>query len=173
MFPYKSKKANQAATRFVKLESNSSTTKLKLMKLLYILDRECIKTTLSPCIGGDYYSMRHGPVNSPALNESNQGTWEGLVIQDKDFSYDENTDPGVGLLSDFELEVIEEISTQFKGFTPWQLRQWTHEKNNIPEYIETASSQKIFDEDLLDGLGLGNHFEEFKANAWTARAKSL
>ncbi len=58
---------------------------MKLVKLLYLLDRLSIDRRNIPVVGGDYLSMRNGPVTSEVLDLINSGRLFG----DPDTRWDE------------------------------------------------------------------------------------
>ena len=42
---------------------------MKLVKLIYLIDRMSLDRRGIPAVGGDYLSMRNGPVTSEVLDE--------------------------------------------------------------------------------------------------------
>ena len=61
------KKATQAASGFLVL-SGGKLNYLKLIKLLYLLDRATLLAWGRTVTGDHYYSMKHGPVLSEVLD---------------------------------------------------------------------------------------------------------
>jgi uncharacterized phage-associated protein len=66
---FNEQKATQAAARFLKL-ANGKMNYLKLIKLLYLLDRESLNRRGRPVTGDQYYSMKLGPVLSEASSSA-------------------------------------------------------------------------------------------------------
>ncbi|MCX6902938.1 MAG: Panacea domain-containing protein, partial [Verrucomicrobia bacterium] len=58
---------------------------MKLVKLMYLLDRLSLDRRGIPVVGGDYLSMRNGPVTSEVLDLIN----EGRLYHESDARWDE------------------------------------------------------------------------------------
>lgn len=109
---------------------------MKLVKLMYLLDRLAIKNLGMPVAGGRYFSMRNGPVTSEVLDLVNSGSlasdstdlWERFIT-DRDQhqvglkSHEAPRDE----LSDAEMTLIEELWDEHGGRDQWALRDWCHE----------------------------------------------
>jgi hypothetical protein len=137
---------------------------MKLVKLLYLLDRLSFERRNIPVIGGRYYSMRNGPVLSEVLDLINSGRlfgepeslWErfitdrenhevGLTCLPADTPRDE--------LSEAELGLIEEVWREHGTKDQWELSQWCHE--NCAEWVRLDESREIITlKDICDALGL-------------------
>ena len=52
---------------------------MKLVKLVYLLDRLSIQRRGLPVVGGAYFSMRNGPVTSEMLDLVNAGSLWGVA----------------------------------------------------------------------------------------------
>ena len=63
VIPFDTLKIVQAAAVLLKEEAGQMT-RLRLLKLLYIADRESLAETLRPISGDDVVAMDHGPVLS-------------------------------------------------------------------------------------------------------------
>jgi len=112
--------------------------KVKLLKLLYIADREHFLAYGHPITGDRLSAMRWGPLPSACLDALNGQSWP---VADKAFEYihvSDNTvtrkrDPGVGLLSETEILVLREVLTVHGHKERWKLVGETH---RFPEYVE-------------------------------------
>ena len=51
---------------------------MKLVKLIYLLDRLSLDRRGIPVVGGDYLSMRNGPVTSEVLDIINAEDFSGI-----------------------------------------------------------------------------------------------
>lgn len=138
---------------------------VKLMKLLYMVDRLAIKQLGFPLSDDKYYSMAKGPILSHTLNlingkyeETGQAEWSatigklspGFVLRLEkpidELSFEE--------LSDAEIQLVETICDEFGSTDVWELVEWTH--NNFPEWEDPGSSRSpISIEALVGNLGLG------------------
>ena len=130
---------------------------LKLMKELYLIDRESINERDSSVSGDVFFSMPHGPVLSQTLNlcyDLPNNKWSEFL--DK-IANQYHPDIAVkkmiktDLLSPKDKEYIEKISNQYKDYTPLQLEEYTH---TLPEWKDPhGSSRKIRFADVMKALG--------------------
>lgn len=135
---------------------------LKLMKLLYLADREALNRYGFPITFDNMVAMPHGPVLSRTLNLFDGGadaestsSWEEW-ISDRD-----NHDVSVrrtferkdlDQLSDSDLEVIESVWGAFGKMNKWAIRDYTHE--HCAEWKDPKGSAfPIHDRDVLIALG--------------------
>ena len=75
-FRFNIQKATEACLQFIK-RSGGRINVMKLIKLIYILDRLSIQRRGVPVVGGVYFSMRNGPVTSELLDLVNAGELAG------------------------------------------------------------------------------------------------
>lgn len=139
-FPYNHELARAVAARFIQLEGGI-INKMKLMKLMYLLDREAICEDGCAIVGGHYMSFAYGPVVSEELDAANYNTWAGITrskdgyelqLHGKDFAFD--------LISEWVEEKIQTVYQKFGKMTPFELSEYTHQKENCPEWA--APSRK-------------------------------
>lgn len=134
---------------------------LKLMKLLYLADREAMAQYGAPLSGDRLVSMPHGPVLSMTLNlmdgdtESAENGWEAW-ISDKE-NHELSTVRPVARqdlkeLSAADLDVLDAVWAKFGHMTKWQIRDYTHE--HCPEWKDPhGSSNPIAYQDVFLALG--------------------
>lgn len=150
-------KAVQVAGHLFKLAQSSSMDKLKLVKLLYLIDRASFEERERPIIGGLYFSMPHGPVTSEILESMNFGATVNRFLWDEHFESDGHhtitmmKDPGEGLLSRRELRIIDHTYEQFGRMATFALRDYTHELDEWED--PKGSSIEISIERLLLATG--------------------
>lgn len=134
---------------------------LKLMKLLYLADREAMAQFGFPLSGDRMVSMPHGPVLSMTLNlmdgdtESAENGWEAW-ISDK-----ENHELAIvrpvaraelNELSAADIGVLDAVWGKFGQMGKWQIRDYTH--THCPEWKDPrGSSNPIKYEDVFVALG--------------------
>jgi len=75
-FNFNTAKATEAACEFLH-RAGGQINVMKLVKLAYLLDRRSLDERGIPVIGGDYLSMRNGPVISEVLDLINSGRVDG------------------------------------------------------------------------------------------------
>ena len=71
-FKFNEKKTAQAVTVFLK-KNGREMSYMKLIKLLYLVDRQALRLWERPLTGDIYFSMKHGPVLSNVLDIINNG----------------------------------------------------------------------------------------------------
>jgi len=122
---------------------------LKLMKLMYLSERESLKTYGEPMIGDRLCSMEHGPVLSHTLNHMNglrQSSSDGWDSWISDRSNHElalvksitNVKEELSLLSDADIEILEGLWLKFGALTAFELRDYTHD--NCDEWEDPENS---------------------------------
>jgi uncharacterized phage-associated protein len=132
-FPFDAQKATEVAATFLKRERGGTINVMKVVKLMYLLDRESIARRGVPVVGGAYLSMRNGPVTSEVLDLINAGalwnsdtTWAQFISDRENHEIGLRKDPGTDRLSEFELELIAELFRRHEGQDQWQLAEWCH-----------------------------------------------
>ncbi len=133
---------------------------LRLLKLLYIADRESLRETGSPIIGTKPVAMDNGPVHSDAYDIVKGSRWDAetwaefLHKTGNEVSVIKN--PGVLNLSRYEIDKLTETVDQYRSVSEWELVNITHGfeewKRNQPR---PGSSKAIPMEDIIDAVGLG------------------
>lgn len=133
-FTFNPAKATEVACGFIEKEGQTINI-MKLIKLVYLLDRLSIQRRGIPVVGGAYFSMRNGPVISELLDLINAGAlwgmstsdWQRLISDRQNHEVTLVQKPEYRHLADAELELIDEIYRQFGTMNQWQLRDWCHE----------------------------------------------
>jgi uncharacterized phage-associated protein len=159
--PFNLPKATEATLQFMQREHGRINI-MKLIKLIYLLDRLSIDRRGMPVVGGTYFSMRNGPVTSELLDIINAGRLSGEedLRWDRSVSNRENHEIAIRetanmeqeTLSDFELGLIDEIYALHGMKTQWQLRDWCHER--CAEWTPlTNGRESIAIENIAESLG--------------------
>ncbi len=139
---------------------------LKLMKLLYLADREAMDRFGMPITGDHMVAMPHGPVLSMTLNhmdgnvESSPGGWDEWISDKENHELSlrhaaerEQLDE----LSDADIEILDAVWGRFGHMSRWEIRDYTHD--NCPEWDDPdGSSKPISPKDVF--LALGRSREE-------------
>ncbi len=117
--------------------------KLKLTKLLYLVERKSIADRVRPMLYDEYYSLKDGPICSNALNGLNMqppDIWSKYVVAENTINRScKSSDIELDHLSSYDLELLDEVWIEFGGYTSSQIRNWTHE--NCQEYTEVKSGR--------------------------------
>jgi uncharacterized phage-associated protein len=135
-YRFNSIKATQVAAWFIEHEPGRSLNVMKLIKLVYLLDRLSISRRGVPVVGGVYYSMRNGPVTSELLDLINAGrladesdrSWEEHISDRENHEVGVTDSPGVSHLSESEVKLLDEVVTEHGKRTQWDLVDWCHER---------------------------------------------
>ena len=165
---FNERKVGQQAVYLLFKTDRRSMTRMKLMKLLYLADREAINQLGAPISGDRLVSMPLGPCLSTTLNlingsrPSSADGWDSMLRNSNDDWRDVVAllgPPTEGDLSFYdelsraELKILDEIWVAYGHMTAGQLVDWTHE--NLPEWIDPGSSSSpISVSEIGQALGL-------------------
>ena len=151
-------KTIQASAVLLKADPNHSMSRLRLLKLLYIADRESLTERARP-ITGDYpVAMDHGPVLSNTYNlikgeDYNAPQWE-KYIQSRGRDAILVSEPCVGDLSKYEIAKLHSVEERFRNCNHWDIAEYTHcfeeWTKNMPQ---KGSCKTIPIEDILAATG--------------------
>jgi len=156
-FKLDTRKAIEAAATLLRLTPGRLMDRKRLLALLYLADRESLKKTGRPIIGGKLVAMKFGPIHSEVYNLI-KGAGDEQTAWSRHF---ENEDYRVRLsdeellvsaLSRYEIDLLNEISTQYAGFGTWDVADATHTEEYKKNYRE-GTSTPIALEDLIEAVG--------------------
>ena len=127
MFPFDATKAVQSAAVLLKHSPGFQMPYLRLLKLLYIAERESLREVMRPIVGGKTVAMRQGPLHSEIydLIKAQGEPWVNHIRLDE-YDVELISDPGDSQLCDYEVELLSRIAETYQGFTEWQLVDLTH-----------------------------------------------
>jgi len=132
---FNERKVAQMATFFLGQVQGGRMSHLKLMKLLYLAEREAVRSLGLHLTGDHLVSMPHGPVLSMTLNlmdgdiESHPGGWEDWITdkENHELSLRKPFDPSsLDELAPAEIDVLMSVWNQFGAMDKWEIRDWTH-----------------------------------------------
>jgi len=127
-------KAIEVACQFLQREGGLINV-MKLVRLVYLLDRRSLEKRGIPVVGGSYFSLRNGPITSEMLDLINSGSlwgenechWDKFISERQNHEVAMAADPSRDHLSDSEIDLIDEIYRDHGKKNQWQLRDWCHE----------------------------------------------
>lgn len=163
-------KITQAAGFLLK-GHNGFITRRRLLKLLYIADRELLRQTRRPLTGDRAVAMDHGPVLTHTYDllrgtATGADAWNAAIQQVAPFTHRLVADPGVGRLSKLELAKLEEVKERYWWIDDDALSELTHE---FPEWRRNqppkGGVKPIAAEHVLEALGLAGARAEMEAEA--------
>lgn len=145
---------------------NTCLPVLKAVKMVYLADRESLARFGFPILEEAHVSMPHGPVNSSTYSHINgEEDLDGCGWSDFLRARENNEVAAVeGLseddldeLSDADIVCLDAVWDRFGGMGKYQIRDWTHDRNNIPEWEDpNGSSRPIPLERILSYLRIEN-----------------
>jgi uncharacterized phage-associated protein len=159
---FNEQKAAQIAAWFIASEGGSMPH-LKLIKLMYLAERASLQAHGYLMTGDRFSAMPHGPVLSLTLDHINDGVRSGQDGWDSWVS--DKANHTVGLvrevsrdaldeLSDADINVIEATWKKFGWMSKFQIRDYTHDPKNCPEWQDPdGSSMPIEYETVFKALG--------------------
>lgn len=157
-FKFDERKAAQAAALLLKLNGGEMKY-MKLIKLLYLADREALLTTGRPITGDRFVAMQKGPVLSrlyDLINEepkSSESPWYDYVSEPQIYSVRlQKAEPDLDELSRFEMGLLARLFEKYKNMDQFDLADLTHVI--CPEWRDPEGSLlPITPEDILRAEG--------------------
>jgi uncharacterized phage-associated protein len=163
---FNERKVAQMAAFFLDRAPRKTMPHLKLMKLLYLSDREAMRAYGWTISEDRLVSMPHGPVLSQTLNlmdgdaESQPGGWTDWI------SAKENNEVSLRRpfnavdldeLSPAHIDVLNAVWDKFGAMGKWEIRDWTHQHcaewqdpkgSSVPIQYETLARAVGFDDEV-------------------------
>ena len=158
MTRFRFEKTLQAAACLLRLEPSRSMSYMRLLKLLYIADRESLKETGAPVTGDRVVAMKQGPVLSETYElikgeHLRYAEWE-RAFKREGYRIELVEDPGIGRLCKYEIDKLNEISEKYREADEWDMVNVTHE---FPEWKKNdpggSSMKPIPLKDILKAVG--------------------
>lgn len=164
--PLFDEKRTAHAAAFLLHKAGGRLPVLKLMKLMYLAERESLRKFGEPICGDTPVSMPHGPVLSMTYDllggnaSSQEDGWdcwmedrEGNAIALRDPSMIRSPEDDLLQLSDGDLEILERVWIEFGHMSKFEIRDYTHD-GGCPEWTDPkGSSRPIPMAKLLKELG--------------------
>lgn len=167
---FNARKAAQVIAFFIDKQGNANIDVLKAIKLVYLGDRQSIADYGFPIMDEGHVSMPHGPVNSTTYRHVN-GEYDldacgwSEFLEDKanhqigakrKFSIDDLDE-----LSEADIQALTKVWEKFGHMNKWEIRDWTHDRKNVPEWENpNGSSRPIPLERILTLLQIENSDEQ-------------
>ncbi len=163
MAQFSLQKALQAAAVLLKTENERRMNYMRLLKLLYIADRESVKQTGCPITYDRIVAMDHGPVPSRfyALimgRDPASPKWARFVVTEH-FDVELIKDPGNKKLSGYEIEVLQTVAKERESLNQWGVRDETHDFPEWEKNYVKGTSVHIPLRDTLEAVGRGKDAE--------------
>lgn len=181
LIPFNTTRVAQASAVLLKQHANRMS-RMRLLKMLYIADRECIAQTGRPISGDRAVAMKNGPVLSRTYDlikgeDFQAPTWSKFIENVGRIDVALRSDPGVGLLSKHEIAKLQEIARRFEESDDWEVANYTHQfeewkkhepegngQNPIPlDDVLAATGMQQFKESLLQESSATARFDQLLA----------
>jgi uncharacterized phage-associated protein len=149
-------KATQIAALLLQLRGTGRMKYLKLLKLMYIVDREAFARWGRPVSTDHHVSMDKGPVLSRVYNliseeQKEPSFWSKHIEPTTNYDVRLTADPGSEELSRAEEELINEVFAKHGHKNRWTL---VDELHKVPEWQDPQGSMiPITTSDILKALG--------------------
>ncbi len=158
IFPIQVEKAIQAIGVVYRHDRVKRMSYLRLLKLLYIADREAIKETGRPITGGSVVAMERGTVLEDVYNlirgrHPEMPLWDRYLQTDR-FYLVLIADPDVRKLSRYEIEKLQLVAQRHENDDEWVLSDLTHRFGEWKKNDPGSSSRPIPLTDILEGVGI-------------------
>ncbi len=164
---YQPRKAAQLIAYLILKCGKQSLNVLKAVKLVYLVDRESIKNFGFPVLDEKRCSMPHGPVNSQTYSyiagdyDPDECGWSEFLQDCANYNIalarPEISSVDLDELSDADIECANAVWERFGHMNQWQLRDWTHDPRNVPEWEDpNGSSTEIPLRRILNAVGVKN-----------------
>jgi uncharacterized phage-associated protein len=141
---FRSRQAAQIAGFFAR-RNGFRIEKLKLIKLLYLTERESIETRGRPMMYDEYYSLKDGPICTNSLDGLNgridKEIWSRYLDKDRGnvLKASRLVEGELDELSESDRAIVEAIWQKFGWMTSSQIRNWTH--RHCREYIDVKGGR--------------------------------
>ncbi len=154
-------KTTQAAGLLISLHGGN-ITRLRLLKLLYIADRECLAETLRPITWDSAVAMDNGPVLSNTYDlikgtGPSGGDWDRHIRALGSRCMTLVSDADVDRLSRHEMNKLRDVAKRFDELDDYELADYTHDFQEwIQNKPDKGTCNPISFDDRLAGAGLGD-----------------
>jgi uncharacterized phage-associated protein len=136
---FNERKATQAAAHLLRLRGGRMSY-LKLIKLLYLADREALLHWGRPISTDRYVSMDRGPVLSRVLDLATDGEdpgtpsiWASSITAPSNYEVELKAEAGDDELSEAEIQLLDKIFVEHGRKSRWELIELMH---TLPEWID-------------------------------------
>jgi uncharacterized phage-associated protein len=154
---FREAKTTQVAARLLTLRGGRMNY-MKLLKLLYIVEREALLTWGRPVTADRCVSLPKGPILSQTLNLINEGpapgtpsVWAEHISQPENYAVRLLSPAGDDELSEAEKNLIDDVFARFGAINRWKLVDFVH---TFPEWQDPeGSALPITHRDILRAGG--------------------
>lgn len=148
---------------YLLMKNDRKMAHIKLLKLLYLAERNAMAKWGCSMSGDKFISMPHGPELSQTYdlisNHYNTSSlWQQWLLNEEDYEIALNESVSLDTLDELsrsELKILDDVFTEFGRMDKFEIVDYTH--NNCSEWIESnGSSLLIKPESILRAIGKSN-----------------
>jgi uncharacterized phage-associated protein len=156
-FQFGTRKIVEAAGVLLRSSQHGRMGRLRLLKLLYIADRESLRETGRPIVGTKLVAMDLGPVHSEVYDLI-KGAGHGSEVWSQFINSGSRdlklvADPGIMGLSRYEVEKLQETAAAYRGMSDAALAKLTHGFEEWVKNHRASTSRPIPLGDVLRAIG--------------------
>ncbi|PCJ76811.1 MAG: hypothetical protein COA53_00910 [Rhodobacteraceae bacterium] len=181
--PYNPEKAAQTIAYFAMREGGSINV-LKVIKLVYLADRESLRLRGHPIQNEPRFSLPHGPVNSTTLDHlngayrDNQPVWQKILEaragNTVGLANNDLTAAQLDLLSTREHSILNDVWGKLGHMDRFDLADWTHVPENVVEWQEPNGSRLTISlERMMAAVGLDHSIERAREHTSLKKAQAI
>jgi uncharacterized phage-associated protein len=130
---------------------------MRLLKLLYLAERECLRDSGQPLTGSPVVAMKRGPVLDEVyalIRNQHPMTpaWSRFFHVDH-YHLVMDCDPGIGKLTRFLTSKLSDVAERHRNDDEWAMVEFSH---TLPEWIKNNpgdSCRPISVRDILEAIG--------------------
>lgn len=157
-YKFQEERVTQLAAYILKLNNGQPENYTKLLKLLYLIDRESLNQWGHTITHDRVVNMSHGPVLSKTYDRIKRGSpdsyWRRHIGGNSTFGIELISDPGEGELTEADKLIANKIFEKFRNNSYSQMIEYCHE---LPEWEDPQKSgskaQPLSIEKILEALG--------------------
>ena len=157
MFKLDTRKAIEASATLLRHVQHKLMGRKRLLALLYLADRECLKRTGRPIIGGKLVAMKYGPIHSEVYDlikggHKDQPQWSSH-FENETYNIVLCDELSISALSRYEIDLLDEISKKYSGYDDWDVADVTHEFDEYKATYLPETSTCISLDSIIDSVG--------------------
>jgi len=156
-FRFKPRKAMQAVGVLIDNERSKQMSYYRVLKLLYIADREYLAETGRPITGGRYVAMDQGPLNSPLYDLIKKERTEypewSKFFRTEGRNLEMLDNPGNEELSRREIRKLLDVAKRLEDRDDDEIGAITHDFPEYKKHYRENTSRTIPLEDIVVAIG--------------------
>jgi len=168
-FHFGTRKIVEAAAVLLRDQPHRRLSMLRVLKLLYIADRQSLEERGRPIIGTKTVAMDYGPLHSEVYDLAKgthweQELWSQFIRREVNDLVLEH-DPGQLKLSYYEVSKLLDVMEANKSLNDWELVVKTHKFEEWEKYKECGTSVPIPLEDIVVAVGRKEDLDDILEDA--------